>query len=355
MNASITGYGVLSAAGDDPATVLAAVRAGTAVSAGVADLYEEPLPSAEAPAIVDFDVRAHLGRKGTSFLDRATALALVACGRALADRDLPLDDENRHRVGVVLGTTIGSLKSTMDFSRETLVQDKPYLVNPVLFPNTVMNCASGQSAIRYGLRGPNATVAGGPVAFLSALRYAVNALRRGYADALLVGGVEEFTPNTAWAASLTGTAPAGEAAAVYVVENPDALPGARRPLADVLSVATGFGPGDPAEAVASCVRRAVVAAGVRMDELRAVASGDAQAADSVRSLLPRGCDELAVRPALGECQAAGGALALSALLGRYAEDAALHGRPALIAGVGRDGAVAAAVVRGWRRAGDPRG
>jgi len=92
-----------------------------------------------------------------------------------------------------------------------------------------------------------------------------------------------------------------------------------------------------------------------MDELRAVASGDAQAADALRSLLPRGCDELTVRPALGECQAAGGALALGALLGRYTEDTALNGHPALIAGVGRDGAVAAAVVRGWCRAGDDRG
>ncbi|GAB3935154.1 hypothetical protein GCM10027614_09420 [Micromonospora vulcania] len=273
MTGLVTGWSVLSAAGDTGAELLAAVRAGAVVRTDVRDRFDEPLPAAEAPAIADFDVRRLLGRKGTSFLDRATALAMVACGRALADGELTPDDDNRHRVGVVLGTTTGSLKSTMDFSRETLVQDKPYLVNPVLFPNTVMNCASGQAAIRYGLRGVNATVAGGPLAFLYALRYALNAIRRGYADALLVGGVEEYTPNTAWAAELAGTGPAGEAAAVYLLRRP--TPGdAVAPRAEVLAVATGFAPDGTADGLDGCVRRALVTARVRPAEVWAVAGGD---------------------------------------------------------------------------------
>ncbi|MFC5926195.1 beta-ketoacyl synthase N-terminal-like domain-containing protein [Micromonospora vulcania] len=344
MTGLVTGWSVLSAAGDTGAELLAAVRAGAVVRTDVRDRFDEPLPAAEAPAIADFDVRRLLGRKGTSFLDRATALAMVACGRALADGELTPDDDNRHRVGVVLGTTTGSLKSTMDFSRETLVQDKPYLVNPVLFPNTVMNCASGQAAIRYGLRGVNATVAGGPLAFLYALRYALNAIRRGYADALLVGGVEEYTPNTAWAAELAGTGPAGEAAAVYLLRRP--TPGdAVAPRAEVLAVATGFAPDGTADGLDGCVRRALVTARVRPAEVWAVAGGDL-GGDSLRGVVPVAAQRLSVRPALGDCQAATGALALGVLLARYAEDPAVRGRPALITGQSRDGAVAAAVVRG---------
>ncbi|MEV4824398.1 beta-ketoacyl synthase N-terminal-like domain-containing protein [Micromonospora sp. NPDC049274] len=344
MTGLVTGWGVLSAAGDSVTELLAAVRVGAVVGVDVRDRFDEPLPTAQAPAIADFDVRRLLGRKGTSFLDRATALAMVACGRALADGGLTPDDDNRHRVGVVLGTTTGSLKSTMDFSRETLVQDKPYLVNPVLFPNTVMNCASGQAAIRYGLRGVNATVAGGPLAFLYALRYALNALRRGYVDALLVGGVEEYTPNTAWAAELTGAGPAGEAAAVYLLRRP--APGLTgTPRAQVLAVATGFQPEPSADGLAGCVRRALATAKVRPADVWAIASGELDT-DSLSEVVPAAAQRMSVRPALGDCQSATGALALGVLLGHYAEDPAARGRPALIVGRSRDGAVAAAVVRG---------
>lgn len=198
---SISGYGVVCAAGRAPADLL---QTGD-VRVDVRGRYAEPLPHPTA-AVADVDVRAELGRKGTSFLDRATVLTLVACGDALRDAGLDLDAVDLARVGVVLGTTTGSLKSTMDYCCDTLTQERPYLVNPVLFPNTVMNCAAGQTAIWFGLRGLNATVAGGPVAFLHALRYATGALRRGYADMLLTGAVEEFTPHTAWDTALTGRA-----------------------------------------------------------------------------------------------------------------------------------------------------
>ncbi|SCG39430.1 beta-ketoacyl synthase N-terminal-like domain-containing protein [Micromonospora humi] len=347
MSGVVTGCGVVSAAGDSVAEVLAAIRAGTAVRTDVHDRFAEPLPEAEAPAIAGFDVRGLLGRKGTSFLDRATALAMVACGRALTDGELTPDDDNRHRIGVVLGTTTGSLRSTMDFSRETLVQDKPYLVNPVLFPNTVMNCAAGQAAIRYGLRGVNATVAGGPLAFLYALRYALNAIRRGYADALLVGGVEEYTPNTAWAARLTDAGPAGEASAVYLLRRRGAEAGGAR--AEVLSVATGFAPDDADAGLAGCAGRALAAADVRTADVWALAGDDA---DGLRNVVPTTVERLPVRPALGDCQAAAGALAFGALLARCAEEPEQAGRPALLTARSRDGGVAAAVVRGWAGGGD---
>ena len=315
------------------------------------------LPQAQAPAIVDFDIRGALGRKGTSFFDRATGLAIVACGEALRDAEVNVDDANRARLGIVLGTTTGSLKSTMDYSRETLVQDRPYLVNPVLFPNTVMNCAAGQAAIWFGLRGLNATVAGGQLGFLQALRYALGALRRGHVDALLVGAVEEFTPHTAWSAALTGQPPAGEGAAVFVVQRNDGTQ--RRRLADILGVASAFCPGgadaEPADALAGCVRRVLSQASVDPAEVWAVATGDAlpggAQAEAVCTVIGGDPEILTVRSTLGECPAASGGLALAAILARHRLDPDVSGRAAVITGRSRDGAVAAAVVRGWCDAG----
>ena len=191
----VTGVGVVCAAGFGLPALTAALTAGSPLRADLTGLFPSRCPAVTHPSWPSFDARALLGRKGTSsHPDRATALSLVACGQAIEDSGLPVADM-ADRVGIALGTTVGSLKlRSSEYSRETLSGAAVPGANPMLFPNTVMNCAAGHAAIRYGLRGVNSTVAGGQLAFLGALRYAVNVLRRDYADAMLVGAVEEVQP-----------------------------------------------------------------------------------------------------------------------------------------------------------------
>ncbi len=288
-------------------------------------MCDESLPTETAPALVDFDVRTHLGRKGTVFYDRCTALAVVACGAALRDADVTVDDSTRSRIGIVLGTTLGSFRSTSDYSRDTLVQDKPYQVNPGLFPNTVMNCAAGQAAIRFGLKGVNATVAGGRLAFHQALKYAANVIGHGYADTMLVGAVEEYSPHRAWATHLTAPGQvAGEAAVVFVVERAERWRrcSAGRPLAKVLSVVTGFGAGTAADsALAGCVRGSLEAASASTSDVDVVLTGsrsdDPTEYMIATEALGRQPQRWAMRGALGDCGAATCALGLGAVLARF--------------------------------------
>ena len=177
----ITGCGVVSPAGIGlPA--LAAAASGAEI--GEPDLETiggefPPMPLAATP---DLRVEEYLGRKGVRSLDRTTRLALVACNRALAGLGTPLAAHDRARTGVVIGTSTGSIRSSSEFSRDTLVQEKPYLVLANLFPNSVMNCCAGQIAIWNSLRGVNATIAGGRVSGLAAVRYARNAIAQGHVD-----------------------------------------------------------------------------------------------------------------------------------------------------------------------------
>ena len=363
----ISGWSAVSSAGTTADEFTAAVLAGPAGPVDVAGLFDEALPRDEAYALVDFAVKDYLGRKGTSFFDRCTGLALVACGQALADSDLAVDDGNRGRVGIVLGTTLGSLKSTADYSRETLVNEKPYLVNPLLFPNTVMNCAAGQAAIWFKLKGVNATVAGAQLAGINALRYARNQIRRGYADALLVGSVEEVSPHTAWVAQHAYAGeehrvPVGEGAAVFVVEEAAAMRAAgRSPQGEVLAVEVGqYGPPggdpDPAAGLARYISSALATAGVDAGEVWAVATGESgvRALDLVEQQavgeVVGGARCIRVKETVGEGQAAAASLQLAALLAHYRTDPALDGRVSLVTACSPDGAVGVAVVRGWCRA-----
>lgn len=358
--ATVRGWHVLCSAGTGAAAVrdrLASVPAGAAhPGVPVGSMYEEPLPAPTGHALTDFDIRAHFGRKGTSFYDRATSLATVACHGALADARPGIDGVPAERVGLVLGTTMGSFASTCDYSRESQQQERPYLVNPVLFPNAVMNCAAGQSAIRFGLRGVNSTIAGGRTAMFQALRYAANVLDRGHADLVLVGAVEEYTPHRAWTHHLTGRGVlTGEAAAVFVLGGP-----AAGRDAEILAVATGYGPGGGEradEALLGCVRRALRQAEVAPEEVTTVLTGDSDTEAEygpATAALGHRPPRILVSRLFGECDAAAGGLELATVLAGHQTDPDRDGQVSLLTARDPDGAVAAAIVRGWSRAGAGR-
>lgn len=148
-----------------------------------------------AGEISNFEPAAFLGLKGLRNLDRTTLLAMVAAKLAFEDAKLEITDNNRNEIGVVLGSTMGSVRSISEFDKEGL-REGPRYVNPALFPNTVINSPASQVAIRFGLRGLNTTISTGFSASLDALGYAMDMLELGRAKALLVGGVEELCIQT---------------------------------------------------------------------------------------------------------------------------------------------------------------
>lgn len=173
--------GVVSAAGVGLQPLADALRAG-AVAGGAppaAHEAEDYPPLSLRPA--DFAAADLLGPKGLNRLTRAEQLGMAACTLALG----PVAD--RSATGVVLGSSVGSSGGVGRFTRDTFVQERPYMVNPSAFPGTLMNAAAGRTAIRHGLTDANATVSGGPLASLHALRFARNALVAGHARRLLTG------------------------------------------------------------------------------------------------------------------------------------------------------------------------
>ncbi|HTB49660.1 MAG TPA: beta-ketoacyl synthase N-terminal-like domain-containing protein [Solirubrobacteraceae bacterium] len=317
--------------------------------------------------VQDFDVRAQLGRKGTSSFDRGTSIALVACREALEDSALLAHEGSRERIGVSLGTTTGSLRSMSDYTRDTLVEERPYLVNPVLFPNTVINCASGQAAIRHGLHGANSTLAAGNVAFLGVMRHAERAVRLGHLDATLAGAVEELSPHRAlWTrhARTNGTSPPpGEGAVVLVLERADAARAAGRHLdAELGAVVSGFCPGgeqrgDIVGALTHSLRQALDRAGVRPSEIALIAwsapseSAVPHAGEQAASVVlgDASPERVSVEDITGDCGAASTALQVAAILSRHRDEPARDGQASLVFGWTSDGGLAAAVLRGHSR------
>ncbi|MGX2995747.1 beta-ketoacyl synthase N-terminal-like domain-containing protein [Streptomyces sp. JNUCC 64] len=361
----IAGHGVLSAAGSGGKALYEAVRTGTLPpgDGGAAALGDQPAPPGlRLLPVPDFEPREHLGRKGLNALSRTSTLGMVAAELALADLPRPVED-GCPDTGVVLGTSTGSARAFGEFFRESFEADRPYLVSPSLFPGLLLNHGASQVAMRHAFTGPNASLAGGRVSTLSALRYARTLLATGRAKRLLAGGVEELSAQSAWAwhrgGGLGEGAALGEGGAVFVLETDDA-PRGDAPVVELTACEVAFAPldGGPTAVVAAlarCVGDALRAGGAGAADVSVVSAGAGgapgwsavEARGLHRALDGRTPEVLRVREVLGETHSVSAGLQLAALLAHWdATPEAASGRATgLVTSVGHDGSVGAAVVR----------
>lgn len=399
----ITGAGLISPIGagiDEFEKALYAGASGVAPSQVLAAMDELAPPVAE---IRDFTPQQWLGNKGIRVLDRTARLLCVAAQLALSGSGIETDASSADaELGLVCGTMFGSIHSITSFDWSGL-EDGPTLVNPMDFPNTVINSAAGQTAIKFKLGGINSTICCGQASGLYALDYAAEFLRLARARTLLAGGVEELSEETylgfqknallsatgaarPWAAARDG-AVLGEGAVLLVVESAEtAQSRGRRPWAEV----AGFGCAHDAhstnaydinaEGATAAIRMALDSAGIRPAQVACCVAGasGSRAGDAVeaRALLNVLGQRFAAIPicapkaALGESLGAAGATA--ALIAALAlqkqclpptvgipeqgaegirllpQPQTIHGDYALVNAFGCDGNNAALVLRQWK-------
>lgn len=344
MGTLITTWSATSPFGDGRDAFADGVRAGRPAPLAESSDDWHPAPD-RAHVVPDFDIVERLGRKGTSSMDRTTALAVHTVG-GLVKADAGAVDE---RTGVVLGTTSGSAQTQFAFTGDSLTRRKPYFVNPAQMPFALMNSAAAQCASWHGLTGPNTTVAAGRLSGIATLRYADRLFRTGRASAVFAGAAEEYGGGRVLLERRAGnTALLGEGCAVLFLQ--PAIGGNRSALAEVVALDTRLAVvGEPRDALVGCLRR--VLAGTAPQEVWGVALSGLDPAtktmerDAVAEVLGREVERV-VAPAelIGDTGAATGAFQLAALLALGDSDDD-RGRLAVATAVDRDGMVGCVVVR----------
>ncbi len=357
--ADIVAAGVFSIAGAglDPLRGLAPAVPGTGAGDTGAGDEVRGWPGRPMPLpVTGFDPEAVLGARGLSRLSRTDQLAMTASVTALdaAGASGPAPGQT----GMVLGTSIGSTGTVLEFLRDTFEQARPYLVNPSQFPSTMLNSAAGRTAIRCGLTGVNATVAGGPIAGFHAMRYAGRALRTGQVRRMLAGAVEELAPELAavWPRGLAAGVPLAEGAAVFVLDAPGTLVGDDpRLLGRLLAAETGFvdaarGVAAVTARLADCVRSALARVGLTPDRVTLLVPGalgrrgwaavEERALREVFGARDAGPRRLRLVDTVGETLAAGCGMQLAATLANWS------GTPevAVLTNLGLDGSVGCLVL-----------
>jgi 3-oxoacyl-[acyl-carrier-protein] synthase II len=122
-------------------------------------------------------------------IDRSIALALVAADEAIEHAGLVIDDTNRERVAVTIGSGIGGIE-TLQKGTEILIASGPRRVQPFVIPMTICNMPSGYVAIRHGIQGPNLCQVSACATGAHSIGEAAWILERGDADVVVAGGCE---------------------------------------------------------------------------------------------------------------------------------------------------------------------
>lgn len=185
----VTGMGCISPVGNNVSDTWSAILAGKSGS-GMITLFDASRHKTRfAAEVKDFDPAALLGQREARKMDRFTQFATVATLEALEHSGLKIDETNRDRVGILIGTGIGGIGTLLD-QADVMRERGPDRVSPFLIPMMISDSAAGMLAIRVGARGPNMAIATACASGNNAIGDAVETIRRGAADVMIAGGAE---------------------------------------------------------------------------------------------------------------------------------------------------------------------
>lgn len=185
----ITGLGTISPVGHDPETAWQHILAGRSGVGPITHYDASEYKTRFAAEVKDFDPIALYGSREARRMDRFAQFAVAASMQALGNARLEINDSNRDRIGIIIGSGIGGL-GTLFEQMQIFFERGPSRVSPFLVPMMLPDTAAGMVAIYLGLRGPNMAVVTACATGTNAVGEAAELIRRGQADAMLAGGSE---------------------------------------------------------------------------------------------------------------------------------------------------------------------
>ena len=194
----ITGLGVVSSIGIGVSEFWKTALAGRSGVSAIPSLDPFPLTeyrSQVAGQVHNFSPEQYLPTSQSNRVDRYAQFALVATKEAIADAALMMAKEAPHRVGVIVGAGMGGMVMGEREITQLFKTHRPNRVHPNFIPTITLNSASGIVAMAHGAKGPNLTISTACSSSAHALGQALQCIRTGQADVVIVVGADaSITP-----------------------------------------------------------------------------------------------------------------------------------------------------------------
>ncbi len=187
----VTGYGVVSPPlGNSVSALWENIKAG---KSGIQKIQGEAFSGIHtqiAGTSTDFDATQYMDKKEISKYDLFVQYAVAAAQQALTQANLNMEQVDKERLGVYIGSGIGGGIDTILENHQAMLDNGPRKVSPFMVPMMISNMAAGILAIKTGFKGPSFSPVSACATGNQAIGEAFLAIRHGYADGILAGGAE---------------------------------------------------------------------------------------------------------------------------------------------------------------------
>lgn len=147
-----------------------------------------------AAEVKGFDGKDFMDFKSAKRMELFSQYAVAATKEALEDAGLDMEKEDAYRVGVSIGSGIGSLQA-MEREHARMLEKGPARISPLMVPLMISNMAAGNVSIQFGLKGKNINVVTACATGTNSIGEAFRAIQYGEADVMVAGGTEScITP-----------------------------------------------------------------------------------------------------------------------------------------------------------------
>ena len=147
-----------------------------------------------AAEVKGFDPKQYMDAKAARRMEAFSQFAVAASKEALEQSGIDMEKEDPYRVGVCVGSGIGSLQA-MEKDVKKLNEKGPSRVNPLLVPLMISNMAACNVAIQFGLKGKCFNVVTACATGTHSIGEAFRSIQYGEADVMVAGGAEaSITP-----------------------------------------------------------------------------------------------------------------------------------------------------------------
>jgi 3-oxoacyl-[acyl-carrier-protein] synthase II len=185
----VTGIGLICGVGNTVPEVWAGLLAGKSGMAEITAFDLTGHPVRFAAEVKGFDPLVFVDKKESRKMGRFIHLALAASAEAMAHSGLIIDETNRDRFGVHIGSGIGGF-DVIEREHSAMLAGGPRKISPFFIPGSIVNLAAGHVSIKYNARGPNEATATACTSSAHSIGDAFRIIQRGDADAMIAGGTE---------------------------------------------------------------------------------------------------------------------------------------------------------------------
>ncbi len=185
----ITGLGIISPIGNSISEFWQALLSGKSGIDYIKNFDATNFETKFAAEVKGLDVNNHLDRKEARRMDKFCQYAVIAAQSALDDSGLQFDQEDKEKIGVIIGSGIGGMET---FEREyrNYFDKGPKKISPFFIPMMIPDIASGHISIRFGLKGPNYSTISACASSSHAIGNSFRAIQTGEVDVMVTGGSE---------------------------------------------------------------------------------------------------------------------------------------------------------------------